>query len=277
MNYKHAFHAGNHTEVFKHSVLCLLLAHLRQKPKPFAVLDTHAGAGSYDLLSVESEKTGEARDGIARVIDKDVPAASLFLNLVRHLNPRGLRFYPGSPAIVQSFLGEDDRLIACELREDDAASLRTNFKNDSRTSVHCRDGYEAIGAFIPLVTRRGLVFIDPPFEQPEEFQRIADALNFGIKKWPTGILDLVKLDTGAANPALNRNVVHPLVVNWPSNERQAEIVQRIESIATEAKLLESLYERKLAEITDLKQSILQKAFSGELSLRPSQAVKEAAE
>jgi 23S rRNA (adenine2030-N6)-methyltransferase len=187
MNYKHAFHAGNHTEVFKHSVLSLLLVHLHQKLKPFTVLDTHAGAGFYDLLSVESEKTGEARDGIARVIDKDVPEASPFLSLVRHLNPGDLRVYPGSPAIVQSFLRDSDQLIACELRKDDASSLRANFKNDGRISVHWRDGYEAIGAFVPPPTRRGLVFIDPPFEQSDEFQRLTDGLNFGINKWPTGI------------------------------------------------------------------------------------------
>jgi 23S rRNA (adenine2030-N6)-methyltransferase len=187
MNYKHAFHAGNHTEVFKHSVLCPLLLHLRQKPKPFAVLDTHAAAGVYDLLSAEAEKTGEAHDGIARVLHKDVPAASAFLDLVRRLNPGGLHLYPGSPAIVQSLLRADDRLIACELRKDDVVSLRANFKNDGRISVHCRDGYESIGAFVPLPTRRGLVFIDPPFERPDEFQRLADALNSGINKWPTGI------------------------------------------------------------------------------------------
>jgi 23S rRNA (adenine2030-N6)-methyltransferase len=186
MNYKHVYHAGNHTEVFKHSALCLLLQELRKKPKPFAVLDTHAGAGLYDLLSMEAQKSGEARDGIARVLDKDI--SSPFLNLVRRLNPSGLRLYPGSPAIVQSFLRNDDRLIACELRKDDAASLRASFKNDGRISVHCRDGYEAIGAFLPLPTGRGLVFIDPPFEQRDEFQRLADALNAGIKKWPTGVL-----------------------------------------------------------------------------------------
>jgi 23S rRNA (adenine2030-N6)-methyltransferase len=187
MNYKHAFHAGNHTEVFKHSVLCLLLAQLRKKPKPFAVLDTHAGAGVYDLHSAEAKKTGEAQAGIARVIHKDVPTASPFFELVRRLNPEGLHLYPGSPAIVQSFLRNDDRLIACELRKDDAASLRASFKNDGRISVHCRDGYEAVGAFVPLPTRRGLVFIDPPFEQADEFQRLADGLNRGINKWPTGI------------------------------------------------------------------------------------------
>jgi 23S rRNA (adenine2030-N6)-methyltransferase len=186
MNYRHSYHAGNHTEVFKHSVLVLLLQHLLKKPGPFMVLDTHAGAGLYDLTSNDAEKTGEAQDGIGRIIGRDVPAASAYLDLIRRLNPTGLRNYPGSPVIVQAFLREHDSLVACELRKDDAATLRRNFKDDRRVSAHCRDGYEAINAFLPLPTRRGLVFIDPPFERPDEFARLADGLNSGIQKWPTG-------------------------------------------------------------------------------------------
>jgi 23S rRNA (adenine2030-N6)-methyltransferase len=187
MNYRHLYHAGNHTEVVKHSVLCLLLHELQRKPNPFAVLDTHAGAGKYDLSSPEAQTTGEAQDGIGKVIDRAIPAAAIYLDIVRRLNPAGLRYYPGSPAIVQSLLRENDRLIACELREDDAALLRANFRNDRRVSIHHRDGYEAIGALVPLATKRGLVFIDPPFEQKDEFQQLADAMIGGIKKWPTGI------------------------------------------------------------------------------------------
>jgi 23S rRNA (adenine2030-N6)-methyltransferase len=187
MNYRHDFHAGNHTEVFKHSALCLLLLELRKKPKPFTVLDTHAGAGMYDIHSPEAQKTGEAQDGIGVVFGKDVSAASEYLEIVHRLNPNGLRSYPGSPALVQALLREADRLIACELREDDATRLRTTFSGDRRISVHCRDGYEAIGAFVPPSIRRGLVFIDPPFEERDEFEQLADALNSGIMKWPTGI------------------------------------------------------------------------------------------
>ncbi len=187
MNYRHAFHAGNHTEIFKHSVLCLLLSNLCKKAKPFTVLDTHAGAGLYDLSSPESLKTGEAQDGVGRILGKGVPGAETYLRLVDQLNPDGLRQYPGSPMITQSFLREGDRLIACELREDDAALLRANFHRDLRISVHRRDGYEGINAFVPLQSRRGLVFIDPPFEQPDEFERIAKVMNAGIRKWPTGI------------------------------------------------------------------------------------------
>jgi 23S rRNA (adenine2030-N6)-methyltransferase len=187
MNYRHAYHAGNHSEVFKHSVLVLLLQHLLKKPRPFTVLDTHAGAGLYNLTAEEAGKTGEALEGIGRVIDKDVPAASAYLDLVRRLNPAGLRSYPGSPSIVRAFLRENDHLTACELREDDAAQLRANFHDDRRVSVHRRDGYEAITALLPPQTRRGVVFVDPPFERPNEFELVADGLNSGINKWPPGI------------------------------------------------------------------------------------------
>ena len=187
MNYRHAFHAGNHTEVFKHSVFCLLIIELLKKSKPITILDTHAGAGIYDLRSAEAQKTGEAQGGIAGVLAANIPAASPYLEIVRRLNLHGLRVYPGSPTIAQALLRNEDRLIACELRKDDAAFLRKHFANDQRISVHFRDGYEALGAFVPPATRRGLVFIDPPFEQGDEFEQLANALNFGLKKWPTGI------------------------------------------------------------------------------------------
>ena len=167
MNYRHAYHAGSHIDVFKHAVLVMLLEHLRKKAKGFTVLDTHAGAGRYDLTAIEAQKTGEAADGIGRVIGKDIPAAAAYLDLIRRLNPDGLRTYPGSPAIIAAFLRDDDRLIACELHEEEAAKLRRAFRGDPRVAVHHRDGYEAITAFVPPPSRRGLVFIDPPYEKDD--------------------------------------------------------------------------------------------------------------
>ena len=189
MNYRHAYHAGNHIDVFKHAVLVMLLEHLRKKPKPFTVLDTHAGAGRYDLRSLEAGKTGEAADGIGRVIDRDLPAAAAYLDLVRRLNPGGLATYPGSPAVIEAFLRDDDRLIACELHPEEAAKLRRAFRDDPRVAVHHRDGYEAIGAFVPFPSRRGLVFIDPPYEKDDRdaYPRLAARMNAGLKKWPGGI------------------------------------------------------------------------------------------
>jgi len=189
MNYRHAYHAGNHSDVFKHAVLVMLLEHLRKKPKPFTVLDTHAGAGHYDLRGPEAEKTGEAADGIGRVIAAALPAAAAYLDLIRSLNPDGLVEYPGSPAIIAAFLRADDRLIACELHEEEAAKLRQALRDDHRVAVHHRDGYEAIKAFVPPPTRRGLVFIDPPYEKDDRdaYLRVARRLNAALRKWPGGM------------------------------------------------------------------------------------------
>ena len=202
MNYRHAFHAGNHADVFKHAALCLLLVELRRKAKPFAVLDTHAGPGLYDLASEQAEKTGEFLGGIGRLFERDLTVAAPYLDIVRRLDPDGLKVYPGSPALVQAMLREEDTLAACELHPEDAAALKRNFRRDRRIAVHLRDGYEAVGALLPPEHRRGLVLIDPPFEQPDEFSRLADALNAGLKKWPTGIFlawyPLKARDAGAA-------------------------------------------------------------------------------
>src|SRR5580704_9356548 len=164
MNYRHVFHAGNHTEVFKHAALAAIICRLRDKPTPFVVIDTHAGVGTYDLRSAEAQKTNEAREGIGRIFSKAVPSTDAYLDIVRSLNPSTLTVYPGSPSIIRSLLRDNDRLIACELHDEDAASLRLAFKGDKRVSVHRRDGYEAMIAFVPPVERRGIIFIDPPFE-----------------------------------------------------------------------------------------------------------------
>ena len=187
MNYRHAYHAGNHTDVFKHAVLVMLLEHLRRKDSAFVVLDTHAGAGRYDLRSPEAEKTGEAADGIGRVLGKGLPAAAAYLDLVRAQSPDGLAVYPGSPAIIAAFLRDIDRLIACDLHEEEYVKLRRAFRGDDRIAVHHRDGYEAIKAFLPL--RRGLVFIDPPYEKddPDAYKRLARRLNAGLARWPGGM------------------------------------------------------------------------------------------
>jgi 23S rRNA (adenine2030-N6)-methyltransferase len=189
MNYRHAYHAGNHIDVFKHAVLVMLIEHLRKKAKGFTVLDTHAGAGRYDLTAIEAEKTGEAADGIGRVIGKNIPAAAAYLDLIGALNPDGLKVYPGSPAIIAGFLRDDDCLIACELHEEEYAKLRRAFRGDPRVAVHHRDGYEAINAFVPFPSRRGLVFIDPPYEKDDRdaYRRVAERVNAGLKKWPGGM------------------------------------------------------------------------------------------
>ncbi|MBV9508967.1 MAG: 23S rRNA (adenine(2030)-N(6))-methyltransferase RlmJ [Caulobacteraceae bacterium] len=187
MNYRHAFHAGNHTEVFKHAALCLVLEHLLQKPQAFAVLDTHAGLGVYDLTSEEAQKTREYEQGAGRLLGRGLPEAGAYADLLRAMNPGGLKAYPGSPEIIRRMLRAQDRLMACELHPKDAETLKARYRRETQVFVHHRDGYEAIGALTPPPERRGLVFIDPPFEQKDEAARLSRALAAGLRKWPGGI------------------------------------------------------------------------------------------
>ena len=187
MNYRHLFHAGNHADVFKHAALTLVLEHLRAKPAPFAVLDTHAGVGVYDLTSEAANKTGEYAEGVGMVFERGLVSAPTYSALLREMNPAGLANYPGSPEIVRRLLREGDRLIACDLHPADAAELKARYRADRRVSVHHRDGYEAAVALSPPPERRGLVLIDPPYEQADETERLTVALGAGLRRWPTGV------------------------------------------------------------------------------------------
>ncbi|MGB6537591.1 MAG: 23S rRNA (adenine(2030)-N(6))-methyltransferase RlmJ [Xanthobacteraceae bacterium] len=197
MNYQHAFHAGNFADVHKHVVLVRILLHLRQKPAAFRVIDSHAGAGRYDLGASEPTRGGEWREGIAPVWEKaqqqaiDKATAALlkpYLDLVAGCNTAGsLRVYPGSPVIAQRLLRAQDRLIACELEPRSAAMLASTLRGDRRVKALSIDGWTAIGASVPPKERRGLVFIDPPFEQRADFSRLPEMLKAAHRKWPTGI------------------------------------------------------------------------------------------
>ena len=193
MNYRHAYHAGNFADVVKHAIFCRVLIHLRDKPAAFRVIDTHAGAGRYDLAGLEAGKTGEWRDGIGRLLTAELapPVAALlapYVGAVGALNPIG-RFatYPGSPKLAQGMLRRQDRLIACELEPTAAAALRNNLRSDNRCKAIAIDGWAALNAYVPPIERRGVVLIDPPFEQPNEFARLAVNLAAAHRKWPTGI------------------------------------------------------------------------------------------
>ena len=187
MNYRHAFHAGNHADVFKHAALTLVLEHLRQKPQPFAVLDTHAGLGGYDLTSDEARRSPEFQGGVAKVFGQELASAPAYSRIVAAMNADGLRTYPGSPEIVRALLRDDDRLMACELHPEDVQVLKARYRQDRRVAVHHRDGYEAIGALLPPAERRVLVFIDPPFEKTDEAEQLVHAVTMGLKRWPVGI------------------------------------------------------------------------------------------
>jgi len=192
MNYRHAYHAGGFADVLKHAVLCRLLLHLREKPAAFRVIDTHAGAGRYDLGGAEAGKTQEWRDGIGRLLGAELapPVRALlapYLDAVATLNAGGrLAVYPGSPLLAQALLRPQDRLIACELEPRAAAALASQLRGDARAKAVAIDGWTALTAYVPPKERRGLVLIDPPFEQPGEFSRLAQGLAAAHRKWPIG-------------------------------------------------------------------------------------------
>ncbi len=204
MNYRHAFHAGNHADVFKHVVLLALCEALTAKPSACFVLDTHAGRGLYKLDGESALKTGEAADGIARLIAEAPKHAAIarYLAAVRACRQQhGAHAYPGSPWLLAHALRAEDRIAACELLPDEAAALKANFARDPRVAVHLRDGYAAIKAMLPpslpgkggADTRfaRGLVLVDPPYEaQLDEFDIATAALREALQRWPQGMLAL---------------------------------------------------------------------------------------
>ena len=190
MNYRHAFHAGNHADVLKHVVLLAMVESLKRKSAPFFALDTHAGRGRYLLQGEHSDKTGEARAGIFRlmVLGKLPPPVQRYLKAVQADNPVGaLVAYPGSPMLLAQAMRPVDRLVACELQPDEARALEALFRHDARVATQARDGYAAVKALLPPKEKRGLVLIDPPYEaQEQEFPRILAALADGLQRWPTG-------------------------------------------------------------------------------------------
>lgn len=190
MNYRHIYHAGNFADVFKHIMLTLAIGYLRQKDKPFFVLDTHAGLGSYDLQSAEAQKTKEYEQGINRLWGRsDVPEeAAEYMSLVGKLNNgKILRFYPGSPLIIREMLRNGDRAILNEKHPEDYKALRGNLGHDARLRMENMDGYTALKSALPPNERRGLVLCDPPFEVEDEFERMAQGLKEGCKRWAGGV------------------------------------------------------------------------------------------
>jgi 23S rRNA (adenine2030-N6)-methyltransferase len=193
MNYRHAFHAGNFADVIKHIVLVRILLYLQDKPAAFRVIDSHAGAGRYDLSGPEAERSGEWRTGIARVMQArftlEVEAlVAPYLDIIRAFNPqRDLTAYPGSPLIARALLRPQDRMTACEIADGARKQLIANLRRDTQARVVDLDGWAALPAFVPPKERRGLVLIDPPYEAKDEFARMADGFQAAFTKWPRGI------------------------------------------------------------------------------------------
>jgi len=171
LNYRHAFHAGNFADCMKHALLVRQLRGLTAKPKGFAVLDTHAGAGANDLSSAEAVRTGEWQRGIGRLHGITEGPLADYVTLAGSAGQ-----YPGSPSLIRALLRPQDRLMCCELHPADADSLRLRFRRDPQVAIHVRDGWEAVKALTPFAEKRGLVLIDPPFEQPGEFERLSSSI-----------------------------------------------------------------------------------------------------
>ena len=191
MNYRHDFHAGNFADVFKHAILTRILIYLMRKPAPFRFIDTHAGAGRYDLSGAEAERTGEWRAGIGRLdLDAMTPRARELLAPYAALvgaAARGEGFYPGSPALALAMLRPFDRMLFCDLHPEALKGLKACVGKDKRAKVIALDGYTGLNAFLPPVERRGLILIDPPFEAEDEFERLAGALVSAWRKWRDGV------------------------------------------------------------------------------------------
>ncbi|MDA7084899.1 23S rRNA (adenine(2030)-N(6))-methyltransferase RlmJ [Pseudomonas sp. SA3-5] len=183
MNYRHAFHAGNHADVLKHVILSRLIALLSRKEAPFAYLDSHAGVGLYDLAGDQANRTGEWLQGIARLWRaEDVPDQLVdYLEVIRAMNPDGvLRHYPGSPELARMLTREQDRLHLNEKHPEDGRLLKENMHGDRRVAVHLGEGWHVSRALLPTREKRVLLLIDPPFEQADEPERCVQALNEAI-------------------------------------------------------------------------------------------------
>jgi 23S rRNA (adenine2030-N6)-methyltransferase len=232
MNYRHAFHAGNFADVFKHILLTRILIHLARKPTPFRYLDTHAGIGLYNLQVEEARRSGEWPRGIGRIHPANLPETvrpllDPYLDLVGPRDGTGCpTLYPGSPMIALGLARPQDKLVFCELHPSDAVTLRKALGRTNRAKVVEIDGYLALNAYVPPPERRGLVLIDPPFESRDEFETMLAGVTAAHRKWPTGIYALwypikdreavAKFTTRLVTSGLRRIAQVTLVVDQPA-------------------------------------------------------------
>lgn len=230
MNYRHLYHAGNFTDVVKHITLIALLTTLSRKNTPFCYIDTHGGTGYYDLFSEYANKNKEYMGGIEKVIQWENPPEliKIYLDCVHRINNQltgmpgqakfaSLRYYPGSPLIARYIMRPRDRMIVSELQPQEYAELRQTFAGDKQVSIHHMDGFLGLKAFLPPRERRGLVLIDPPYENPDEFNRIAQTLPVALKRWETGIVAIwypikEKAYTERFHKTLRQTIKHPMLI-----------------------------------------------------------------
>ena len=192
MNYRHAYHAGNHADVLKHAVLARLIEHMKKKDKPFRVIDAHAGIGLYDLSGIEAGKTGEWEGGIGKLVEPFSAEIEALLApyraVIAALNPDGgLRYYPGSPELALRLMRPNDRLIANELHPQDAIALEQQYLHDPRCDVTAMDAETCLKAKLPPPERRGVVLVDPPYEEKNEAEKTVRMLEHGVRRFAQGV------------------------------------------------------------------------------------------
>lgn len=188
LSYRHGFHAGNHADVLKHWVYVQCLQYLKQKEKPFYMIDTHAGAGRYSLSDPYATKNAEARSGIERLWEIKVPEVLQdYLNVVKNFNPGPLKQYPGSPAIAMQLMRENDRLRLVEQHSTELATLKKAYVRNERVDVIAGDGFQQIKALLPPLARRGIVLMDPSYELKRDYFSVVDALEAGLIRFANGV------------------------------------------------------------------------------------------
>jgi len=192
MNYRHAFHVGNFADVFKHIILSRIIVYMQRKEKAFRIYDTHSGPGFYDLSSTESGKTNEWQDGFGKIQKAYVPEnlKKIVAPWLEAVEAATDGYYPGSPKISRHLMRKQDRLSLYELHPEDFLSLKDLFSNDYQSKVFNLDGWLATGAHLPPKEGRGLMLIDPPFEDGHDFDRMIDAMEKARKRWSGGTMAL---------------------------------------------------------------------------------------
>ena len=249
LSYQHIFHAGNHADLLKHSVLIQVLESLNKKDKPYTFFDTHAASGLYDLKDNRSLKTGEATKGIVQFADKaDMPQAFAdYVTFVQKYLKDSL--YPGSPEIERSFMRKQDTLILSELHPQEIENLRNNMKKGSEgqpdIQIHNRNGWEMLKALTPPATKRGAALIAPSYEEASDYTMAANTICAVHKKWSNGIIMLW----------------YPLLAH-----RESEIEGMINQITNEARS-----QNANIEIADLRLQVFDKNEHKEVSLEEFRA------